>query len=302
MNAADNVVSYINYLVDVEGSYAEVSRRSQVGDSTLYRICNGGDTSLPTLVKIGKSYGMTIGQVLAMPKDRDRYEDTDVKYFAANIKDAVVESGMTAREITRQLHMVEGHLASYYLGTLPLLHTLQRVSDVLGIDAPDLFLPNDGDNSDVIAQPPEGKMSHVLHLNRRLREELPYTTKTTLGSFVCRDSAQLADLCVGGRYGRSILVNTAGYFDLSVSEVLLAPGVETDWYAEADVDYFPDNLRNAIKEQGVSVNRLSTETGVAASSIQSYMSGKQFPLSNNLQKLADALEMEVADLFLPPEY
>lgn len=302
MNTADNVVSYVNYLVDVEGSYAEVSRRAHVGNTTIYRICHGGDTSLPTLAKIGKSYGMTIGQVLALPKDRDRYEDTDLKYFAANIKDAVVESGMTAREITRQLHMVEGHLASYYLGTLPLLHTLQRVSDVLDIDAADLFLPTDGDNSDVIAQPPDGKMSHVLHLTRRLREELPYTTKTTLGSFFCRDSAQLADLCVGGRYGRSILINTAGYFDLSVAEVLLAPGVETDWYEEADVDYFGENLRNELKEQGVSVNRLSSETGVAASSIKSYMSGKQFPLSSNLQKIADALDMEVADLFLPPEY
>ena len=32
-----------------------------------------------------------------------------------------------------------------------------------------------------------------------------------------------------------------------------------------------------------------------------YLNGSQSPMTNTLQKIADALEMEVADLFLPPD-
>ena len=42
-------------------------------------------------------------------------------------------------------------------------------------------------------------------------------------------------------------------------------------------------------------------TGIKWQQIESYLLRETMPLTKTLQKIADALEMEVADLFLPPE-
>lgn len=60
---------------------------------------------------------------------------------------------------------------------------------------------------------------------------------------------------------------------------------------------FSDNLKAVMKERNMSQGQLAGLTGLAASSISQYLSGKTaVPKEQTLQKLADALETSVAYL------
>ena len=87
----------------------------------------------------------------------------------------------------------------------------------------------------------------------------------------------------------------------SISEMLLAPGIKTDWYADCKMDYFPQNYIRAVEESGMTIADLARKAGVKDSTVRNIKFNYTIPFSDNLQKIADALEMEVADLFLPPE-
>lgn len=87
----------------------------------------------------------------------------------------------------------------------------------------------------------------------------------------------------------------------TVAEMFLEPGVKTDWYREASLEYLPDNLRDAMSDRGLEMRDLEAESGVKWQQIESYLMRETMPLTKTLQKIADALEIEVADLFLPLE-
>ena len=88
---------------------------------------------------------------------------------------------------------------------------------------------------------------------------------------------------------------------MSISEMLLTPGTKTDWYTDCKVDYFPRNYLNAVEESGITSADLARKAGIKDSTVRNIKFNYTIPYSDNLQKIADALEMEVADLFLPPE-
>lgn len=84
----------------------------------------------------------------------------------------------------------------------------------------------------------------------------------------------------------------------SIAEMFLAPGVETDWYRDAALAYLPDDLAGCAETTYIAV---AEKAGVPYRVFWLYLNGSQSPMTNTLQKIADALEMEVADLFLPPD-
>lgn len=59
---------------------------------------------------------------------------------------------------------------------------------------------------------------------------------------------------------------------------------------------FNDNLKRIMQEKGFNVTKLSKESGIGKSSISMYLSGRNIPLPERIQVLADALGCEVVDL------
>ena len=85
-----------------------------------------------------------------------------------------------------------------------------------------------------------------------------------------------------------------------IGEMFLAPGVATDWYKETALQYLPDNLEAFTNEAELTFAEITARLGVPYQTYRLYLEGSQYPQTNTLQKIADVLEIEVADLFLPP--
>lgn len=86
-----------------------------------------------------------------------------------------------------------------------------------------------------------------------------------------------------------------------ISEMFLSPGVETAWYKETELQYLPDNLEAFMNEAELTFAEITARLGVPYQTYRLYLEGSQYPQTNTLQKIAGVLEIEVADLFLPPD-
>ena len=60
-------------------------------------------------------------------------------------------------------------------------------------------------------------------------------------------------------------------------------------------------IKEICKEQGITLNALSDRIGMSQPSISGLATGKQKPSFDTLEKLANALNVEVSELFAPKE-
>ena len=93
---------------------------------------------------------------------------------------------------------------------------------------------------------------------------------------------------------------------LGISELFINPeDVDTYhcWYSESDVRYFVNNLTAYVAETGLSQAKLCRIAGLERHTVSRLINQQDaigsLPMLGNLQKLADALQVEVADMFLP---
>lgn len=87
---------------------------------------------------------------------------------------------------------------------------------------------------------------------------------------------------------------------MSISEAFLLPGTFTDWYIDSDKKYFAENMKRLRLEKGWSKSKLSECAGIISNTIYKCEDSLGFPSVKNMQKIADALGVEIADMFLPP--
>ena len=93
---------------------------------------------------------------------------------------------------------------------------------------------------------------------------------------------------------------------LGISELFIDPD-DADayhcWYGESNVRYFINNLTACVAESGLSQAKICRIAGLERHTVSRLINQKDatgsLPMLGNLQKLADALQVEVADLFLP---
>lgn len=60
-------------------------------------------------------------------------------------------------------------------------------------------------------------------------------------------------------------------------------------------------IKELCKEQRITINGLAEKIGVAQPTISRIINGKQTPALDTLEKIADALGVEVAELFRPAD-
>ena len=98
----------------------------------------------------------------------------------------------------------------------------------------------------------------------------------------------------------------AANLGLGISELFINPeDVDTYqcWYAETDVKYFVNSLTACVAESGLSQAKICRIAGLERHTVSRLINQQDaigsLPTLGNLQKLADALQVEVADMFLP---
>lgn len=87
---------------------------------------------------------------------------------------------------------------------------------------------------------------------------------------------------------------------MSISEAFLLPGTFTDWYIDSNKKYFSENMKRLRLEKGWKQSKLSSYAGLRQNIIRKCENSLGFPTVNNMQKIADALGVEISDMFLPP--
>lgn len=94
----------------------------------------------------------------------------------------------------------------------------------------------------------------------------------------------------------------ANNLELSISELFLEPhsgDKYSEWYIDAGTKYFASNLTQAIDQENNAVKKIK-EAGIKQGQLRQYCLALVLPRLGKVQSIADALEIEVADLFLPP--
>ena len=105
--------------------------------------------------------------------------------------------------------------------------------------------------------------------------------------------------------GKSCRLSTverlAEYDDKSISEMFLEPDVETEWYRDSALVYLPENIQKISEESEMDIETIAGCASILPQTYELYMAGMMYPMTNTLQRIANVFEVEVADLFLPPE-
>lgn len=88
---------------------------------------------------------------------------------------------------------------------------------------------------------------------------------------------------------------------LSVAEMFLMPGASTEWYKDSDIKYFGANVKQYREMEQLSKRELEYYAEIKRNTVWTYESRESMPCCVTMQKIADALDIEIADLFLPPD-
>ncbi len=91
----------------------------------------------------------------------------------------------------------------------------------------------------------------------------------------------------------------ARYAGKSIGEMFLKPGLETAWYDDTRLEYLSKNLDMVMCD--LDLKELSAALEMPTSAVEKILNNEVKPMTRTLGKLAEALNEEVADLFLPPE-
>lgn len=309
MSHVDNIKHYAVDMVMAGVSSQEMCRATQLSHDTIDRILEGKSSRLKTVQSFAEAFGMNLAQLLLGPdEDPDAYADADVRYFAANIHAAVKADIRSPKALEREMMMPVGSFGRFFAGTLPRTDTLQTMADVLHIGVADLFLPTDALQALIktpahgVPEPRPDQLSHVSYANDHIKAMVQELGSCKVAGLLGNCAQERVEqFARGGRMSYRTMVAMGRELGLSIGEVLLRPGVDTAWYADTDARYFADNLEAIMRDMGISSVTLGKRVGVNSSSVNAWREGKAIPYSDNLQRLADALDMEVADLFLPPE-
>lgn len=89
--------------------------------------------------------------------------------------------------------------------------------------------------------------------------------------------------------------------DMSVADMFIDPEIETEWYKDAKLEYLPANLQKVSDASEMDIKTIAKKAQIKPQTYEWYLEGLQYPMTDRLQRIADVLEIEVADLFLPPE-
>ena len=90
--------------------------------------------------------------------------------------------------------------------------------------------------------------------------------------------------------------------DIGISELFLHPDLVdqyTAWYRESQLYCFSKNFKDYMDVNGVKPKDVVESMGKTRNIIRGYQNGLYYPRIGDLDRIADVLGVEVADLFLP---
>lgn len=146
-------------------------------------------------------------------------------------------------------------------------------------------------------------ISDVKWMSVRLKAYVEAHGVKEVAQFMHSSRSNVCRFCSGVRMKMITAINLSDLIGLSIAELMLRPGLEDEieWYVDASPEFLQHNLRSYAHDAGITRIDLACLAGITSSSINGYFCGRAYPTTDKLQSMADALGVEVADLFLPTE-
>ena len=143
--------------------------------------------------------------------------------------------------------------------------------------------------------------SNVRWIHYRLAIDIDTFGLTAMADWLHTSGTYLNKIACGKELGHRFLKSYADFYGCSIAELMLHPDDDPIEYSNAKVIYFAENLKSVMTVKEMTVNQLARLTGIKKNNIVGYRNGLRIPPTDKMQRLADALNTEVADLFLPPQ-
>lgn len=147
-------------------------------------------------------------------------------------------------------------------------------------------------------------LSHVDYLApnvQALLDERFDGRVTRLSNQAQVDSRSIKKILAGKPCRLRTIDKLAETCSMTISDMFLKPGLQTDWYLDAHLNYLSENLVTSAQAVDKEYHDVDDVVGTPHGLFKLYVEGVQYPQTNTLQKIAEALDIEVADLFLPPD-
>lgn len=276
---------------------------------TIEAISEGRYPSINAIERAVKLQDLSVGQFLVKPgEDASRWRDSDSRFVPQAINAYLDAFGETVDETARLAQMSNTMLYAYRNATVfPSIEAVQVIADVFGIEIADLFIkPNSATytlveshapeqvqykRNKAIPKVPKKLISHWAYLGENMK-------RLMLFNGVDKPPKSVQNI-MSGAGGWLTVEKNANRYGASVGDMLVRPGFESEWYHECALRYFAPNVREAMEAVKISEGLLAQMTKVNPSKIRDLMADGTMPNFREAQKIADVLEMEIADLFLP---
>ena len=265
--------------------------------STIKLIRNEKSVSLKTIQRYADHICIP-GPVMFTDPRKDLNDDLcdyDLSFIPENVKRIRSKRGMNMDELASKTDMSGTRIESVECGVL-LLNTvqLQAIADALEVDALTLMKPPD--NCRYTDDEPITHKSYLpgnarVYINRIKLHDLQFNIEKikVINIFKNKDNVRM-----------DIIERIASTNGIGVADLFVKPGIKTEWYRESSVSYLYENVFDCIKETGMTIAYLASESGLDRTTIYGLKKDKSVYVST-IQKLSDALHIEFGDLLLPPK-
>ena len=286
---------------------------------TLEKIKGGAVVGADVIDKVAHSFGRTIGEMLVKPgEDASRWAHSSLENVLPAVSAYINAAKMPYKRMGALSGVSPSSFSQYSSGHYaPSLRAMQLMADFWQIEVADFFLP-----------PDEANVEHIAELTERYNAEVPaeivekainvpddLAQRISHRAFLSQNFRRLAEQNKGEsmdkRVREIIELNTgtlsaieecAGAFGATIGEVFQNPAIECNWYKETRLVYLSYNLEEALRDTGTAAYMIAAKTKTCnATVIYKYVNGTKIPPLEKLQEIADVLNVDISDLFLPPD-
>lgn len=275
-----------------------------------------GDVSRCQIVEqIARTQKQSIAQLFVKPgADSKPWRNSSSDNFPAAFNAYINESGLTDHEMGLLLEVSSIAIANYRKGEfLPNLERIQTIADTLGIEVGDLFLPVRNDvKKNVCKRRKDGLYNRLVESKGEYSDK--YSTFLSHRVFLPQNIIK-AMRTHGVDYakdktamriakGQTVRVNEiedlSRRYGLSIGNAFIRPGVQTAWYGQSRAIYLPFNMQEYRIDKNLTKEEFAAKTAHCSFSvINSIETGYVFATLAQMQDIANTLEVEISDLFLP---
>lgn len=275
-----------------------------------------GDVSRCQIVEqIARTQKQSIAQLFVKPgADSKPWRNSSSEFFSKTFNTYLDASGMTDEEMAMILEVSSIAISNYRKGEfLPNLERIQTIADSLSIEVGDLFLPVRKDvKKSIVKRREAGIYGRTLESKGKYRDKYDgfLTHRVFLPQNIIKamrvhgvDYSQ-DKIAVRIAKGQTVRMNEieclSRRYGVSIGDAFLKPCSQTTWYKGTRCIYAPDNIQEYRIQKGWTKDDLASRSShCSLSTIINIETGYVFATLAQMQDIANTLEVEISDLFLP---